>query len=148
MYVRMGLADGVLGQRGKARGATQWASTPSSNPRPRAGAGEPGGVTAVTWSAHCLFSKVTPSGIRRRTTAFPLPMAAVGGTPGGAGCLKVWGPLPTPGQRLAVQGSCRTCEPAPNPRAALPLPLCSRPWTAERRACLWMEFPNQIISPG
>ena len=38
MYVRMGLADGVLGQRGKARGATQWASTPSSNPRPRAGA--------------------------------------------------------------------------------------------------------------
>ena len=34
MYVRTGLADGVLGQRGRAREATQGASTPSSSPVP------------------------------------------------------------------------------------------------------------------
>ena len=157
MYVRTWLADGVLSQWGKASEATQWASTPSSNPSPRAGAWEPGGVILQSSGACSTPPFKGHTWNRAKDHGLPTPRDSCGrhsrrcwvaegvGAAAHPRSAVLW---PASPQRLAVQGSCRTCEPAPNPRAAQPLPLCARLWTAEWRACLWMEFPNQIISPG
>ena len=128
MYVRTGLADGVLGQRGRAREATQGASTPLPLSQGRClGAGgvtlQSRGVCSLPpFRGHTFWN-------RAKDLCLLTLWEAVGGTPGGAGGLKVGGPPPALGPPClshCVSG-------------------CGQ---QSGGAGLWMEFPNQIISPG